>query len=62
MQKSRKAYINWQYDQSDPNLSYDYVALLSTMQNQHFFTQNQNKMLLSWLLEAVAPGEEAPPE
>jgi len=53
VQKIVKAYVKREYDQSDPNFFYDYVALLSTMQNSHFFSDKQNKAMLSWLGEAV---------
>lgn len=60
LQKMVKAYEKGTHDTSDPNFFYDYVALLATMQNQHFFSEKQNKQLLAWLAEAVA-GEEDPP-
>jgi len=39
--------------QSDPNFFYDYVALMGTMQNQHFFNEKQNKSILMWIREAT---------
>eukprot|EP00931_Biecheleriopsis_adriatica_P020224 TRINITY_DN13584_c0_g1_i1.p1 TRINITY_DN13584_c0_g1~~TRINITY_DN13584_c0_g1_i1.p1 ORF type:complete len:227 (+),score=70.26 TRINITY_DN13584_c0_g1_i1:77-682(+) len=59
VQKIKKAFAAGKCDK-DPNFYYDYVGLLSTMQNQHFFSQKQTKILLEWLLEAVKspPGEE----
>jgi len=55
MEKIYKSYNSGRYDQSDPNFFYDYVALLSTMQNQHFFNAKQSNSLLEWLSEAVEP-------
>lgn len=58
VQKIKKAYSAGKCDK-DPNFYYDYVALLSTMQNQHFFSQKQTKLLLDWLHEVVkAPSGE----
>jgi len=57
IEKIHKSYKNGSYDQSDPNFYYDYVALLSTMQNQHFFNGKMSNSLLEWLSEAVAPEE-----
>jgi hypothetical protein len=48
------AFSMGRYDKNDPNFFYDYVALLATMQNQHFFTQRQNKQMLDWLLQVIA--------
>merc|ERR1712083_1278682 len=60
VQKIVNAYVRGGYDQSDPNFFYDYVALLSTMQNQHFFNEKQNKQMLAWLLEAVGGEADLP--
>eukprot|EP00913_Durusdinium_trenchii_P029687 g27825.t1 len=59
VQKIKKAYSAGKCDK-DPNFYYDYVALLATMQNQHFFSQKQTKLLLDWLHEVVKapPGED----
>ncbi|CAJ1340658.1 unnamed protein product [Effrenium voratum] len=59
VQKIKKAYAAGKCEK-DPNFHYDYVALLSTMQNQHFFSQKQTKLLLDWLNEVVksSPGED----
>mmetsp|Transcript_5192 Transcript_5192/g.14673 ORF Transcript_5192/g.14673 Transcript_5192/m.14673 type:complete len:216 (-) Transcript_5192:119-766(-) len=62
VQKVVKAYNDGKYDKKDPNFFYDYVALLSTMQNQHFFNQTQNTKMLKWLLEAVSGGYDEQPE
>mmetsp|Transcript_87448 Transcript_87448/g.168351 ORF Transcript_87448/g.168351 Transcript_87448/m.168351 type:complete len:206 (+) Transcript_87448:69-686(+) len=56
----KKAYDTGRYDKGDPNFFYDFVALLSTMQNQHFFNQQQNKQMLDWLLEALGGAAEEP--
>merc|ERR1719215_383170 len=61
MQNIKKAYDSGLYDKSDPNFFYDFVALLSTMQNQHFFDQKQNKQMLDWLLEALGGSALQPP-
>merc|ERR1719151_554494 len=61
MQNIKKAYDTGRYDKGDPNFFYDFVALLSTMQNQHFFNQKQNKIMLDWLLEALG-GSAAEPQ
>lgn len=58
--KVHEAYCTGRYDKKDQNFFYDYVALLSTMQNQPFFSEKENKQMLKWLLEAVA--SDAPPE
>eukprot|EP00930_Biecheleria_cincta_P100476 TRINITY_DN9210_c1_g2_i1.p1 TRINITY_DN9210_c1_g2~~TRINITY_DN9210_c1_g2_i1.p1 ORF type:complete len:203 (-),score=72.21 TRINITY_DN9210_c1_g2_i1:62-670(-) len=44
---------------TDANFYYDYVGLLATMQNQHFFNQKQTKAIQDWLHDAVkvSPGE-----
>lgn len=52
LQQLRKAF-NSGKTESEGNFYYDYVALLSTMQNQHFFTQKRTKTILEWLQEAV---------
>jgi len=52
VQKIKKSFAAGKCDK-DPNFYYDYVGLLSTMQNQHFFSQKQTKILLEWLNEAV---------
>eukprot|EP00439_Symbiodinium_sp_Y106_P054476 s303_g7.t1 len=59
VQKIKKAFAGGKCDR-DPNFYYDYIALLSTMQNQHFFGSKQTKLLLDWLHEAVKspPGED----
>jgi len=55
-----KAYNSEKYDTDDPNFFYDLVALLGTMQNQHFFSSKQNTTMLGWLADAVG-GSSAPP-
>lgn len=56
VEKTVAAYGAGRYDQNDNNFYYDYIALLGTMQNQHFFSPKQNQMLLSWLKEALGAG------
>ncbi|CAK0819255.1 unnamed protein product [Prorocentrum cordatum] len=58
--KVHESYCAGRYDKKDQNFFYDYVALLSTMQNQPFFSEKENKQMLKWLLEAVA--SDSPPE
>lgn len=48
-----KAYNEGSYDQSDQDFGCDYIALLSTLQNQPFFSVKQNQKLLAFLREAV---------
>eukprot|EP00933_Yihiella_yeosuensis_P073032 TRINITY_DN8159_c0_g3_i2.p1 TRINITY_DN8159_c0_g3~~TRINITY_DN8159_c0_g3_i2.p1 ORF type:complete len:199 (-),score=50.83 TRINITY_DN8159_c0_g3_i2:155-751(-) len=52
IQKIRKAFQSGKCGE-DPNFTYDYIALLSTLQNQHFFSQKQTNTLLDWLAEAI---------
>jgi len=40
------------YNTKDENYAYDLRALLGTLQNQHFFTAEQNANLVQWLYEA----------
>mmetsp|Transcript_43196 Transcript_43196/g.92177 ORF Transcript_43196/g.92177 Transcript_43196/m.92177 type:complete len:211 (+) Transcript_43196:77-709(+) len=64
VQRITKAYRGGRHDAGDPNFFYDYVALLATMQNQHFFNKKQNQTLLEWLVDAVGgegDGPEEPP-
>jgi len=39
-----------------PIFFYDYLALLGTMQNQHFFSQKQTEKMLGWIKEIVDDG------
>jgi len=57
VEKAVAAYTSGKYDKNDSNFFYDYIALLGTMQNQHFFSQKQNQMMVAWLKEALGPGE-----
>lgn len=59
IEKAAKSYTTGKYDLTDSNFFYDYVALLGTMQNQHFFSQKQNKMMLGWLKDALEAGDQA---
>lgn len=54
VQKVRTAYFDRKICDSDHNFFYDYVALLGTMHNQHYFTNKQTEKMLSWLTEALA--------
>jgi len=56
VQKIRTAYTSGKYDNTDSNFFYDYLALLGTMQNQHFFSQSQTEKMLSWIKEIVDDG------
>lgn len=56
-----RAYADGHSQRADPNFFYDYVALLATMQNQHFFDGKQNKSILSWLYEALGHEVGPPP-
>jgi hypothetical protein len=55
----RNMYKAGKVPKADPNFFYDYLALLGTMQNQHFFSQKQTESLLAWIREAVQFAEEA---
>jgi len=58
MSKIRKAYMDgkkW-YDKNDVNFYYDYIAVLGTMQNQQFVSDDQHKAMMSWLQEAMDDG------
>lgn len=55
----RNMYKAGKVPKADPNFFYDYLALLGTMQNQHFFSQKQTDSLLDWIREAVQFAEEA---
>merc|ERR1712151_480868 len=54
--KIRKAYNENKFDNTDSNFFYDYLALLGTMQNQHFFSQKQTEKMLAWIKEIVDDG------
>lgn len=54
VQKVRTAYFDRKICDSDHNFFYDYIALLGTMHNQHYFTNKQTEKMLSWLTEALA--------
>merc|ERR1712046_253583 len=60
-EKVMKAYTTGRYDLSDSDFFYDYVALLGTLQNQYFFDEKQNKMLLKWLGDAIGADNQPPP-
>lgn len=49
----KEAYDEGSPLKADPNFFYDYVALLATMQNQHFFNAKQHKTILQYLYQAL---------
>mmetsp|Transcript_29675 Transcript_29675/g.75206 ORF Transcript_29675/g.75206 Transcript_29675/m.75206 type:complete len:221 (+) Transcript_29675:103-765(+) len=53
LQTVMKAYSSGSNTKRDQSFFYDYVALLATMQNQHFFNDRQNRTILTWLFEAL---------
>jgi len=53
VEKIHTAYNTGKYDNTDSNFFYDYLALLGTMQNQHFFSQKQTEKMLGWIKEVV---------
>eukprot|EP00442_Polarella_glacialis_P029011 CAMPEP_0115121834 /NCGR_PEP_ID=MMETSP0227-20121206/46468_1 /TAXON_ID=89957 /ORGANISM="Polarella glacialis, Strain CCMP 1383" /LENGTH=229 /DNA_ID=CAMNT_0002523661 /DNA_START=72 /DNA_END=757 /DNA_ORIENTATION=- len=57
VEKIQISYNTGKYDNTDSNFFYDYLALLGTMQNQHFFTQKQTEKMLSWIKEVVDGSE-----
>jgi len=64
VQSIRTAYTSGKYDNADANFFYDYLALLGTMQNQHFFSQKQTEKMLGWIKDIIdeegIAGAEAP--
>jgi len=54
IEKIRQSYNTGKFDNADSNFFYDYLALLGTMQNQHFFSQKQTEKMLGWIKEVVA--------
>jgi len=57
--KIQQAYTKGNICDSDSNFFYDYVALLGTLQNQHFFSSKQTDKMLSWVKEAIDDGSGA---
>ena len=53
VERIHTAYSSGRYDNADSNFFYDYLALLGTMQNQHFFSQKQTEKMLGWIKEAT---------
>jgi len=53
LERIQTAYGSGKYDNTDSNFFYDYLALLGTMQNQHFFSQKQTEKILQWIKEVV---------
>eukprot|EP00928_Gymnodinium_smaydae_P054505 TRINITY_DN3825_c0_g3_i1.p2 TRINITY_DN3825_c0_g3~~TRINITY_DN3825_c0_g3_i1.p2 ORF type:complete len:338 (-),score=128.58 TRINITY_DN3825_c0_g3_i1:168-1181(-) len=50
------AYQQGKFDNTDSNFFYDYLALLGTMQNQHFFSCKQTDKLLAWMRDVLDEG------
>jgi len=62
LQKIRNAYNAGKICDTDQNFFYDYIALLGTMQNQHFFSAKQTEQMLGWVSEAIGgPVQETAP-
>merc|ERR1711862_182715 len=65
--KVAKAFFAGQYDKKDANFFYDFIGLIGTMQNQHFFSTKQNKTMLGFMSQAAGEAaghaniSEAPP-
>merc|ERR1719316_1714237 len=57
--KIRTAYNTGKMDDRDSNFFYDYVALLGTMQNQHFFSPKQTDSMIEWITEVSGSSEPA---
>lgn len=57
VEKAVAAFTSGKFDSGDANFFYDYIALLGTMQNQHFFTTKQIQMIGCWLKEALGDGD-----
>lgn len=60
IQKIRTAYNTTNIGDVDENFFYDYLALLSTMQNQHFFSAKQTDTMLEFMKEGLDGGSAAP--
>mmetsp|Transcript_47090 Transcript_47090/g.74337 ORF Transcript_47090/g.74337 Transcript_47090/m.74337 type:complete len:232 (-) Transcript_47090:112-807(-) len=60
IQKIRTAYNTGKISDVDQNFFYDYLALLSTMQNQHFFSSKQTDSMLEYIQEALDGGANIP--
>lgn len=61
LKKINQAYTSGQVNtKSDGNFFYDYVALLGTMQNQHFLSNSQNKQVLDWMQQALGGPTQQP--
>lgn len=56
IQKIRQAYISGKVSDADQNFFYDYLALLGTMQNQHFFTAKQTESMMTFIKEGIDAG------
>jgi len=53
IKKVRQSFNSGQYSNQDKNFFYDYLALLGTVQNQHYFSQTQTWKMLEWIREVV---------
>jgi len=53
VERIHTSYNTGKYDNTDSNFFYDYLALLGTMQNQHFFSTKQTEKMLGWIKEVV---------
>jgi len=53
IKKIRQAFNSGQYSNQDKNFFYDYLALLGTVQNQHYFSQTQTWKMLEYIREVV---------
>eukprot|EP00927_Polykrikos_kofoidii_P051776 TRINITY_DN45566_c0_g1_i1.p1 TRINITY_DN45566_c0_g1~~TRINITY_DN45566_c0_g1_i1.p1 ORF type:complete len:195 (+),score=63.83 TRINITY_DN45566_c0_g1_i1:116-700(+) len=56
----RSKYMAGEISDKDDNFFYDHIALLGTLQNQHFFTLAQTDAMLTWIKEAVDVGGDPP--
>jgi len=55
VEKIRTSYRAGKVCDDDNNFFYDYVALLGTLQNQHFFSAKETDKMLSWAKETLEP-------
>lgn len=59
VQRIRKSYNSGKVDDTDDQFAYDYRALLGTLQNQHFFSNQQTESMLVWMKEVCDDGSSA---
>lgn len=55
LKRIEEAYSRGKIDKTDANFFHDYIAVLGTMQNQHFFSNSQNRTFLEWVQKALGP-------